>query len=308
MFGAKKVWQRIGCQGLGSMAALAFFALSVSAQPAPADKELATKAAAVVNGETITESEVKAALDEDSEQTLADALDGLIDELLVRQFLRKYVPPIDPDIVEKEIAGFRAEAKKNGITITQTDKQIRDDIVARLQYKGYLKSRITDPMAKKYYDDNKLYFDKVMVRASQILVKVKAEAAEADKQAALSKIQAVCLEVTTGKMPFAEAARKYSECSSKENGGDIGFIPLKFVMPEPFSRTAFAMKVDEISNVVATKFGYHIIKVTDRTKGEPSEFEPIKDQVREVCAQDGDLYQSVVNYMRKNSKIDIYMK
>ena len=103
----------------------------------------------------------------------------------------------------------------------------------------------------------------------------------------------------SGKLDFAEAARKYSDCPSKEKGGDIGTFPYKFVVVEPFAKAAFAMKKGDISGIVVTDFGLHLIKVTDRTQSETTTYESAKDSVREIMAQDMDLYQTILAEQRK---------
>src|SRR5439155_5908089 len=122
-----------------------------------------------------------------------------------------------------------------------------------------------------YYDANKVFFDKVFVRASHILLKIAPNAAPAERQAATAKLQAIRQQILAGKLDFAKAAQQYSDCPSKTNGGDIGPFPYKFAVLEPFARAAFAMKVNDVSDVVATDFGLHLIKVTNRDNGTPSE-------------------------------------
>lgn len=305
-------------QSLGGVAVLAVMALSGLAQEFPAGKP-----AAVVNGEPIPFSEVRSLMEDrptpvpvpkqQEEAMRKAALDVLIEDQLMRQFLRKSATPVAAADINKELASLTEMLKKQNKSYAeflketkQTEDHLRADIASRLQWKGYLKARLTDQMVKKYYEDNRIFFDKVTVRASHILVKVKPDASQAEKQAAYNKIQAIRQEL--GKVEFADAAKKYSECPSKDKGGDIGYFPYKFVVVEPFARAAFSMKVGEISNVVATDFGYHVIKVTDRTKGEPANFEEIKDAVREVYAQDIDLYQNIINEQRKTARIEVYMK
>ncbi len=77
---------------------------------------------------------------------------------------------------------------------------------------------------------------------------------------------------------FAELAKTYSTCSSKERGGDLDFFDKSQMVPE-FSQAAFARKPGEISDVVETKFGYHIIKVTDRKEAGVRSFEEEKPNI-----------------------------
>ncbi len=112
-------------------------------------------------------------------------------------------------------------------------------------------------------------------------------------------------DVLANRLDFAEAAKRYSDCPSKDKGGDIGPFPYKFVVVEPFARAAFAMRKGEVSDIVVTDFGLHLIKVTDRTLGEPTTFESAKDSVREVMAQDMELFQHILADQRKAARIEV---
>ncbi|MBR1425684.1 peptidylprolyl isomerase [bacterium] len=89
------------------------------------------------------------------------------------------------------------------------------------------------------------------VRASHILVKNRKDAIQIRK------------DIMEGKISFEEAARQYSLCPSGEYGGDLGFFDRK-KMVQQFADTAFDLKIGEISKPVGTKFGWHIIKTTDK--------------------------------------------
>ncbi len=282
----------------------------------------ADRPAAVVNGEAIPAGEVKRLLDarpypvtlpEEQKKALRQAaLDMLVDDLLMRQYLRKHVPQLDPAEITKEMQSIQESLKKQNKTIEQvlresgqSEAQLRADVQSRMQWRNYLQRQMPEAQLKKYYDDNKLFFDKVFVRASHILIKVPASAPADQKALAAQKVKALRNEIAAGRMKFDAAAKQYSDCPSKDKGGDIGPFPYKFVVVEPFARAAFALKKGEMSDVVATDFGVHLILVTDRTAGEPSTFEGVREAVREVWAQDIDLYQRILAEQRKNSKIEV---
>jgi parvulin-like peptidyl-prolyl isomerase len=86
-------------------------------------------------------------------------------------------------------------------------------------------------------------------------------------------------------------------------GGDVGFFPRKFVVDEAFARAAFSMKTGEVSDVVQTGYGLHLIKVTERKAGEASDFAKTKDDVRQVCEED--MRQTILARMRADAKIKI---
>ena len=300
---------------------LVLSAISVSAQ-GPG------KTAAKVNGEEIPMSDLQTLLksrppdpmvltDAQKRDMEKGALDMIIEDVLMRQFLKKTMPAASPADINKEFADLKDALSKQKPPKTipeflkeagQTEEQLKSDIAGRLQWKAYLLQKLPDASLKPYYDTNKLFFDKVMVKASHILVKVKPDAAATDKQAAQARIQAIRQEIVAGKIKFEDAAQKYSDCPSKTKGGDIGFFPYKFAVVEPFAKVAFRTPEGQISDIVSTDFGLHIIKVTGRTKEEPSDFQKIKDAVREIYAQDLDLYQSVLNEQRKAAKIEVFLK
>lgn len=290
---------------------------------APAQAE---KPAAIVNGEAIPLSEVKAVVDArpspvpltaaQQREIRQAALDMLIEDLLMRQFLRKHGGQVQAGEIQKEISDLQAILKKDGKTVEQvlrdgkqTEEQFRADIAARIQWRNYLRTRFPDSDIKTYYDANKVFFDKIFVRASHILVKVQSNAPPADKQAAREKLAALRQEIVTGKISFEGAAKKYSDCTvSKVKGGDIGPFPFKFQVVEPFAKAAFSAKVGDVTDIVQSDYGLHLIKVTERTPGEASSFEPLKDRIREVYAQDLELYQGVLSEQKKLSKIEVFLQ
>jgi parvulin-like peptidyl-prolyl isomerase len=310
-------------RGLASLVGLGLLTGTLAAQaPAPQPTQPPqAKPAAVVNGEPIGMGEVQAILKQQPPSPIPItkaqerereqmAVNMLIDDLLMRQYLRKNAPAAQPADVQKEIDDLKVALERNKSSLKeflelsgQTEAQFRTDMAARVQWKAFILPRLPDNVVKGYYDANKPFFDKVFVHASHILIKLAANAPPAERQAAAAKLTALRADIVAGKIDFAKAAKDVSDCPSKETGGDLGMIPFKFKVVEPFARAAFALKVGDVSDVVTTEFGVHLIKVHERTKEEPSNFETIKDQVREIYAQE--IYQNIVLDMRKNSKIEV---
>jgi peptidyl-prolyl cis-trans isomerase C len=317
-------------QGLGSAVALAVLAGVVGAQAPPAAAPNAPpKVAAVVNGESITMADIEAILKRDPTPTELTAiqrrqrelvaLEGLIDDVLWRQFLRANAPRVEPAAVDKQVAELVANLKKNGSTLADflrehslTEVQLRGDIANMLMWTEYVKTRVSDADLKRYYDENKDFFDQVTVRASHIVIRVAAtgDAAKmaADREAARAKLVALRQEIVSGKLDFAEAAKKNSQCSSSPNGGDLGYFRRKWMLEENLAKTAFGLKVGEVSDVVQSDYGLHLIKVTDRKAGQPSEYEKIKDDVREFYIEE--MRQNLLTQQRKQlqGKIQINLQ
>jgi len=131
------------------------------------------------------------------------------------------------------------------------------------------------------------------VRASHILATTEEVAADATQEekdaakekneAARKKIEDILKQVKEGK-DFAELAIELSDGPSKERSGDLGFFA-RGSMIKPFEDVAFALSVGEVSDIVETQFGYHIIKVTDKKSKREVPFEELKDRIIQMISQ-----------------------
>jgi parvulin-like peptidyl-prolyl isomerase len=298
----------------GSVAVLVGLAGWATAQPAP-------QPAAVVDGSAITMAEVEAILKQagptatplteaQRRQMRRDALDVLINDMLFQQMMRRIGARINVAEVEKRVAEVAESMKKQGKTLQdylkesgQNEAQLRSEIVTMLQWAAYVKDHFSDADIKKYYDDNRDFFDRVAVRASHIVMRTSLTAPDVEQRATRAKLEALRQDILAGKIDFADAARKYSQDTTAANGGDIGYFPRKLVVDENYARTAYALKVGEISPVVQTEFGMYLIKVTDRKPGQPSDFTQIKDAVKELCVEEARM--ALIAQYRKAAKVEI---
>jgi len=147
-----------------------------------------------------------------------------------------------------------------------------------------LKQRVTvseDDLRKNFQDNIKLYTKDEERRASHILIKAEASASDADKKAAKAKAEQLLAEVRKNPAAFAELARKHSEDpGSAANGGDLDFFG-RGAMVKPFEDAAFGLKKGEISGVVQSDFGFHIILLTDVRGGQAPSFEAVRPQIED---------------------------
>jgi peptidyl-prolyl cis-trans isomerase C len=147
------------------------------------------------------------------------------------------------------------------------------------------KINLTEKDYEAYYNEHKKEFENPeMVRARHILVAVKPNATEEEKKAALKKAEEILDKAKKGE-DFAKLASEYSDDpGSKAKGGDLGFFT-QGSMVGKFEQTAFTLKPGEISPVVETEFGYHIIKVEERKAAEQQPYETVKEQVKAKATQ-----------------------
>ena len=307
-------------RSLASAAVLAGLAGGVPAQAPGASG----KPAAVVNGQPITYADIESVLklrgpmptqptEAQYRQLQAEALDFLIDERVMEQFMRANGPKIDPTDVAKQLAELDSALKAKSKTLDDfykdtglTEDRLRINIINRLQKEGYVKQHLTEEALKRYYEANRDFFDQVSVKASHIVIRLPATASAQEREAARAKLQALREDLIAGKIDFAEAAKKHSQCPSAPRGGDIGYFPRKWAVDEAFARAAFALKVGEISDVVQTDYGLHLIKVTDRKQDGPkSEYDKIKDEVRETASED--LLENLLSRQRKAARIEVHL-
>jgi len=137
-----------------------------------------------------------------------------------------------------ELKGYRVQLEKPYFTDESVDEQLMKEAYDRMQWD---------------------------IRASHILIRCGSDALPADTLKAYNKIARIRKEAVSGK-DFAKLAKEYSEDpSAKKNGGDLGFFTA-FSMVYPFESAAYNTPVGKISKITRTKYGYHIIKVTDKRK------------------------------------------
>jgi parvulin-like peptidyl-prolyl isomerase len=276
---------------------------------------------ATVNGRTVTLGEVDTVLKARTGQTSAElppdsrqrmqfeVASVLVDGILWEEYLKKEGPRIDPAEVQKRMDELDQWVKKQGKTMAnyykdsgQTEASVRAGIASILQWEAIARKKLSDADVKRYYDENKDFFDMVKVRASAIMLRVPAGAPEADKQAARDKLLAIRAHLVAGALDFAEAARRYSQDLTAKDGGDLGFFPRKWVYEEAIAKTAFSLPVNAVSDVVPCEYGMYLIKVTDRKAAEQqSDFEKIKDRVRDMCT--AELQLAVMTDLRKAAKV-----
>lgn len=133
---------------------------------------------------------------------------------------------------------------------------------------------ITDSEIEDYYKKHiNLYQEPEQIRARHILIKP-----DNDKKSAKSKIENILKEIKAGGN-FEELAKKYSACPSKNQGGDLGFFG-RGQMVKPFEDAAFSLKVGEISDIVKTSFGFHIIKLEEKKEAKTKPLSENKEGIK----------------------------
>ncbi|NJD91280.1 MAG: peptidylprolyl isomerase [Geobacter sp.] len=207
-------------------------------------------------------------------------------------------------------ADFESALKESGMTEKELAEISRKDIVISyyIDTKIAPTIKVSDDDIKKFYDENRDRLgEEPQIKASHILIGVDAAATPEVKAKAKEKAEAILAQLAAGK-DFAEAAKTSSTCPSKEQGGDLGFFGKGQMVPE-FEQAAFALKPGEMSGVVETQFGYHIIKVTDKKGGATPKLEELKEKIANFL-KGQKTQKAVFDYvtnLKKEAKVEIML-
>ena len=169
------------------------------------------------------------------------------------------------------------------------------------------KAVVTDKEIWSYYDRNRDSFRQPeQVKASHILIKVDPKADAAKKAEARKKIEDILAKVRQGQ-DFASLARTHSEDPSAAKGGDLGYIRPGQTM-KPFEDALFSLKTGEVSDVVETSLGYHIVKAVERKPETTVPFENVKDQLRALLKQEKGREEAnaYIGKVRESAHVEIF--
>jgi peptidyl-prolyl cis-trans isomerase C len=270
--------------------------------------------AARVNGQPITETSVRRGLKKlpasRQLEARAEIIDYLVANVLIDQYLLQSNVQVGPADVAGRLDQLREEMKKSGKVFEKaleemglSEDELKREITADLRWEKYCEAQATEPILRDIFAKNLEMFDGTRVRARHILLK-KESGAPPDLEAKLRQIRKQIEDDAAREKPkleaitdvpareqarrqllenaFAAAAHRESACPSKDEGGDLGWFPRAGAMVEPFAKAAFALKAGEMSDVVQTSFGAHLILVTDRRPGGETKFEDVKEIVKDV--------------------------
>jgi peptidyl-prolyl cis-trans isomerase C len=249
-------------------------------------------------------------------------LDGMIARTLLEGDARTQGVSVTDDEVKKQLDQTRGqfpnpEAFKKALADEGvTEAQLQDNFKRQMMIQKYIQtkvvdaSKITDADTKAFYDQNK---DKMKqperLHLRHILVKVEKDAPAADKQKAKAKAEGLMARLKKGE-DFAKLATENSDDpGSKANGGDLSWVSRGDTV-EPFEKAAFAMKTkNEMSPVVESPFGFHIIQLLERQDESTVPYDQVKEKITEFLkqrqAQQG--VQERIQALKAKAKVETFI-
>jgi peptidyl-prolyl cis-trans isomerase C len=192
------------------------------------------------------------------------------------------------------------QAAKDGVDKGPEIEEKLQDLKKRLIVEAFLKkkveadAKVADEDLKKFYDQNKDKFKTgEQIKASHILVKTENEAKEI-----LAQLKAGA--------SFEELAKKKSVDSSSAKGGDLGWFG-KGAMVPAFEKAAMGLKEGQVSDVVKSDFGFHIIKLTGKRSAGIRPFEEVKDQIKAALmpSKQQEIFLKLKDTLKKDAKITV---
>jgi len=287
---------------------------------------------AVVNGAVITQAQFdrefslakrrfhmggKALTDSQMSAIRKDTLERLIDvELLYQESQKKGIKADKAELDERLKKRFpdEAEFKKIVKRMNLTEDALKSQFLRGMAIQTFIEKEIAQKIAvpdkeiKEYYDSHPESFKQPeQVQASHILVKVDPKAEASVKAEARKKIQEIQDRLKKGE-DFSALAKEASQCPSSAKGGDLGYFR-RGQMVKPFEAVAFSLKPGEVSDIVETKFGFHLIKVKDKKPEATTPYKDAKERIvenlkREKVQKEVDLY---VAKLKGEAKVEKFL-
>ena len=279
---------------------------------------------ASVNGTSITEADIQ--METNRIQLQAKTMGQPIDDTMMDAMREKVIQ----SLINREILFQQSKAKGITIDAIEIDSQM-DQIKQRvhsdqpfesqlaemgismeafryqviqataiqklLEMDVYAQTTVSEKEARIFFENNPQFFKKPEeVKASHILIQIKTEDSIEQKLEARQKIEDIQKKLAAG-ADFAELAKEFSEGPSNVNGGDLGYFDRKR-MVKPFSDAAFSLQPGQVSDIVETRFGFHLIRVTDKKPKSSYAFENIKHQLNEML-QRKKIQEETLQYLKK---------
>lgn len=288
-----------------------------------------SKVIAKVNGTDITDADIQKVLNmfmkqmggrippDQVDTAIPRIRERIVEELVMRRVMLDAVAQAGVSLSDTEFEEVKAELAEElppGTTFESymaetgtTEAEMREQMAVRKMIIAQAETlaKPSDEAIQKFYEENKEGFAQgESVTASHILIKVDASDDDAAKAAKRERIEGLRKQLQEG-ADFAETAKANSDCPSASSGGDLGSFGRGQMVPE-FEDAAFTQPTGSVGEIVETQFGYHLIKVSERTEAKTLPFEEVKPRISDILysQQQQDAVRAFVDGLREKASIE----
>lgn len=253
------------------------------------------------------------------EELLKEALNMIIEEKLQLQQGKKMGFIVDEEAID---AAVRDIAQKNGLEEGQLEQMLKREGRSLTSYRNHIRDQIlvskisryeignrvkvSDKEINQYYREHqKEFWQDGKVRARHILFIAERNSSETNRKAKLQQAKKILNELGKGK-DFAKLAMEHSEDVSASDGGDVGFV-VRGQMVREFEEAVFSLKPGQISDIVETEYGYHIIKVEDVVTGKTLTLNDAKERISRILMmqKQSQGYEDWMEELKKAAYIEV---
>lgn len=292
-----------------------------------------TSSVAIVNGTVITAPAVEREMErlqrhQGDKGKFADeaemarlrrtALDNLVARELLYQEAVRLNHTVEPAVVARELAELRNQFPSGGayaqavVAVGMDDQELREQVVHGLLVQSLIETvilpgtTVSDDEQRHYYESHtETYMIPARLHLSHILVTHTSTDDAGLQQAVRQRLAAIQAELDQGG-DFAHAAKKYSDCESKSQGGDLGWFRAG-QLSKPLEQVATQLGLGQVSRMVEDRYGYHFIKVIERQEARRQSYAEVAASVRKQIARDKGrkAVDAFVQKLRGRSRIDV---
>jgi peptidyl-prolyl cis-trans isomerase SurA len=308
----------------------------VLAFPVHASAELVCGIAAIVNDDPITTCDVDKEREGfekglDATKPLdaagkAQVRQAVLDSLINKKLIQQKIKELDVKVSDEEVRQAIEDVKKtNNITQENLTEALASRGISFDDYKAQLKEQlerlrlislevrskiqISEKDAREYYAANPGAFQvDEAFRVSQVFFKLSAQATEDERKRVVATAEKVLAEARGG-ADFAALAKKYSQDPSAKDGGELGYLKKGDILPE-IEKSLVSLKPGDISGLIRTPVGIHIMKMEEYRQGKQQSFESVKTEIEELLykKKSEERFAQWLEELRKNAAIEIREK
>lgn len=250
---------------------------------------------------------------------MTEALNGIMVERLVEKAVEDEDITVSSEEVDEQLEQIRTQIPEGqdleellasqNTTLETLKERIESELAANklIEQNVEFEDDVTEEEIKEFYENNPQQFVKPeLVAASHILIGFEEDDDDAAKEAKLDKIKELRAKIIAEDITFEEAALDNSTCPSAQQGGSLGSFKRGQMVPA-FEEVAFTQELGELSEPVETEFGYHIIKVSERSEEQTMPLEEVSENIENYLVQSArqQKVQEYISSLREDADVEV---